>query len=110
MGLSRNDEDFGQTLGVWGVNSGPYLVLPFFGPSTVRDAPAKFPDSFVGPYRYIDHVPTRNVTFAVDVIQNRASLLSAEKLITGDRYIFIRNAFLQNREFRVRDGEVEDDF
>ncbi|AYF86269.1 MULTISPECIES: VacJ family lipoprotein [unclassified Pseudomonas] len=110
MGLQRNDEDFGQTLGYWGVSSGPYLVIPFLGPSTVRDAGGKVPDSFLEPYPYIDHVPTRNVTRAVDVVDTRASLLSAEKLITGDKYIFIRNAYLQNREFKVKDGEVEDDF
>ncbi len=110
MGLHRNDEDFGQTLGYWGVGSGPYLVLPFFGPSTVRDAGGKIPDSYTGPYPYIDHVPTRNVARAVDVVDTRANLLSAEKLITGDKYIFIRNAYLQNREFKVKDGEVEDDF
>lgn len=110
MGLQRNDEDFGQTMGYWGVGSGPYLVLPFFGPSTVRDAGGMVPDSFLGPYPYIDHVPTRNVTRAVDVVDTRANLLSAEKLITGDKYIFIRNAYLQNREFKVKDGEVEDDF
>lgn len=110
MGLQRNDEDFGQTMGYWGVGSGPYLVLPFFGPSTVRDAGGMVPDSYLGPYPYIDHVPTRNVTRAVDVVDTRATLLSAERLITGDKYIFIRNAYLQNREFKVRDGEVEDDF
>ncbi|MDT4881291.1 putative phospholipid-binding lipoprotein MlaA precursor [compost metagenome] len=110
MGLQRNDEDFGQTMGYWGVDSGPYLVLPFFGPSTVRDTGGMVPDSFLGPYPYIDHVPTRNVTRAVDVVDTRANLLSAEKLITGDKYIFIRNAYLQNREFKVKDGEVEDDF
>ncbi|WP_044874181.1 VacJ family lipoprotein [Pseudomonas sp. LFM046] len=110
MGLQRNDEDFGQTLGYWGLGSGPYLVIPFLGPSTVRDAGGLIPDTFVGPYPYIDHVPTRNVTRAVDVVDTRASLLSAEKLITGDKYIFIRNAYLQNREFKVKDGEVEDDF
>ncbi|MEO4048141.1 VacJ family lipoprotein [Pseudomonas sp. CAU 1711] len=110
MGLQRNDEDFGQTLGAWGVDSGPYLVIPFLGPSTVRDAGAKIPDSFLEPYPYIDHVPTRNVTRAVDVVDTRASLLSAEKMITGDKYIFIRNAYLQNREFKVKDGEVVDDF
>ncbi|MCY1265297.1 putative phospholipid-binding lipoprotein MlaA [compost metagenome] len=110
MGLQRNDEDFGQTLGYWGVDSGPYLVIPFLGPSTVRDAGGKIPDAFLEPYPYIDHVPTRNVTRAVDVVDTRASLLSAEKLITGDKYIFIRNAYLQNREFKVKDGEVEDDF
>lgn len=110
MGLQRNDEDFGQTLGAWGVGSGPYLVIPFLGPSTLRDAPAKIPDGFLEPYPYIDHVPTRNVTRAVDVVDTRASLLSAEKMISGDKYIFIRNAYLQNREFRVKDGEVVDDF
>ncbi|MHC5352323.1 MlaA family lipoprotein [Metapseudomonas furukawaii] len=110
MGLQRNDEDFGQTLGYWGVESGPYLVIPFLGPSTVRDAGGKIPDAFLEPYPYIGHVPTRNVTRAVDVVDTRASLLSAEKLISGDKYIFIRNAYLQNREFKVKDGEVEDDF
>ena len=110
MGLQRNDEDFGQTLGYWGVASGPYVVLPLLGPSTVRDAFAKYPDTYTRPYRYIDHVPTRNTTMAVDVVDTRASLLSAEKLINGDKYIFLRNAFLQNREFKVKDGEVEDDF
>jgi phospholipid-binding lipoprotein MlaA len=55
-------------------------------------------------------VPTRNVLHAVNAVDMRVSLLSAEKLVSGDKYIFIRNAYLQNREFRVRDGEVEDDF
>lgn len=50
MGLQRNDEDFGQTLGAWGLGSGPYTVVPFLGPSSLRDAPAKIPDSFLGPY------------------------------------------------------------
>ncbi|PZP26034.1 MULTISPECIES: MlaA family lipoprotein [Pseudomonas] len=110
MGLQKSDEDFGQTLGAWGVGSGPYVVLPLFGPSTLRDAPARIPDSFLNVYPYIDHVPTRNVTFAVDTIDTRASLLDAEKMISGDKYVFLRNAYLQNREFRVKDGDVEDDF
>ena len=110
MGLQRSDEDFGQTLGVWGVQSGPYLVLPLLGPSSLRDAPAKIPDSFLTPYPHIDHVPTRNVLRGVNVVDTRASLLDAERMISGDKYIFIRNAYLQNREFRVRDGDVEDDF
>ncbi|MGH8438226.1 MAG: MlaA family lipoprotein [Pseudomonas sp.] len=110
MGLQRNDEDFGQTLGYWGVSSGPYVMLPLLGPSTVRDAIGKYPDTYTEPYRYIDHVPTRNSAFAVDVVDTRASLLSAEKLIRGDKYVFIRNAYLQNREFKVKDGEVKDDF
>ncbi|MGE7960673.1 MlaA family lipoprotein [Pseudomonas sp. NPDC089530] len=110
MGLQRNDEDFGQTLGYWGVGSGPYVMLPFFGPSTLRDAPAKYVDSFTEPYRYVNDVPVRNSAFALDIIDTRASLLSSEKLISGDKYTFIRNAYLQNREFKVKDGKVEDDF
>ena len=76
----------------------------------VRDAIGKYPDTYTEPYRYIDHVPTRNSAIAVDVVDTRASLLSAEKLIRGDKYVFIRNAYLQNREFKVKDGEVKDDF
>jgi len=110
MGLQRNDEDFGQTFGAWGLGSGPYVVLPLLGPSTVRDTFSKVPDSLLQPYRYMDHVPTRNLTRAVELIDTRASLLSAERLVSGDKYIFMRNAYLQNREFKVRDGDVEDDF
>ncbi|OLF55205.1 VacJ family lipoprotein [Pseudomonas chlororaphis] len=110
MGLQRNDEDFGQTLGYWGVGSGPYVMLPLLGPSTLRDAPSKYVDSFTEPYRYVNDVPVRNSAFALDIIDTRASLLSSEKLITGDKYTFIRNAYLQNREFKVKDGKVEDDF
>lgn len=110
MGLQRNDEDFGQTLGYWGVGSGPYVMLPFFGPSTLRDAPSKYVDGYTEPYRYMNHIPTRNMAIGMDVIDTRASLLSTEKLISGDKYVFIRNAYLQNREFKVKDGQVEDDF
>ncbi|MFI8737217.1 VacJ family lipoprotein [Ectopseudomonas toyotomiensis] len=110
MGLRKNDEDFGQTLGVWGLNSGPYLVIPLLGPSTVRDATGRVPDSFLTPYPYMDHIPTRNVTRGVQVVDTRANLLQAERLVSGDKYIFIRNAYLQSREFKVKDGQVEDDF
>ncbi len=110
MGLQRNDEDFGQTLGYWGVGSGPYVMLPFFGPSTLRDAPSKYVDGYTAPYRYMNDIPARNMAIGMDVIDTRASLLSTEKLISGDKYVFIRNAYLQNREFKVKDGKVEDDF
>lgn len=109
-GLKRNDEDFGQAFGAWGVPSGPYLVLPFFGPSSPRDAVGLVPDSYAGMKWSIDHVPTRNSVWAVDVVDTRADLLSAEKVISGDKYLFIRNAYLQNREFKVKDGKVQDDF
>ena len=110
MGLQRNDEDFGQTLGAWGLGSGPYLVLPFLGPSTVRDGFARIPDSYNGMYMHIDDVRTRNQLLGLDVLNARASFLDAERLIQGDRYTFLRNVYLQNREFKVRDGVVEDDF
>jgi phospholipid-binding lipoprotein MlaA len=110
MGLQRNDEDFGQTLGYWGLGSGPYLMLPLLGPSTLRDAPAKLVDSYATPYPYIDNVSVRNSIWGLNIVDTRASLLSAEKLVSGDKYVFIRNAFLQNREFKVKDGQVEDDF
>ena len=110
MGLQRNDEDFGQTLGYWGLSSGPYLVLPLLGPSTVRDALGIYPDSYAEPYRYMHDVSARNTVAGMKIIDARANLLSAEKLITGDKYIFIRNAYLQSREFKVKDGQVIDDF
>lgn len=110
MGLNRSDEDFGQTLGHWGVGSGPYVMLPLLGPSTLRDAPSKVVDAYTGPYPYVNDIPVRNSVYGLNIVDTRASLLSAEKLINGDKYIFIRNAYLQNREFKVKDGHVVDDF
>ena len=112
MGLQRNDEDFGQTLGAWGVQSGPYVMLPFFGPSTVRDTGGFAAEGLAG-YSYrgqMDHVPSRNTAVGVDVVDTRAGLLSQERLISGDKYRFIRNVWLQNREYKVMDGQVEDEF
>lgn len=110
MGLQKNDEDFGQTLGAWGLGSGPYVVLPLLGPSSVRDAVGRVPDAYLQPYPYVNDVPARNIAYGVNAVDTRADLLSAERMVTGDRYIFVRNAYLQNREFRVNDGQVEDDF
>lgn len=110
MGLQGNNEDFGQTLGKWGVRSGPYMVLPLLGPSTLRDAPAMIPDTYVGVYPYISSYQVRYGIASVQMISIRESLLDTEKLMGGDKYSFIRNAYLQNREYRVNDGDVEDDF
>lgn len=110
MNLTSNQEDFGQTLGHWGLDSGPYVMLPLLGPSTVRDAFGKIPDIYVEPYHYMDDVPARNSARGLDVVQSRAGLLPSERLITGDKYTFIRNAYLQHREFSVKNGKVEDDF
>jgi len=108
--LERNEEDFGQTLAAWGVKSGPYLVLPFLGPSTVRDGIGLVPDHYSVPQAYIDHDQTRWSVYAVDIIDTRAGLLDAEELILGDEYSFIRDVYLQRREFLATDGAVEDDF
>ncbi|MFA0812506.1 MlaA family lipoprotein [Microbulbifer epialgicus] len=108
MGLEKGDgEDFGQTLAVWGVPSGPYLVLPLLGPSTLRDTPARVVDFYTNPLTYVDHTPTRYALKATDIVQSRASLLKAESLLQGDRYVLLRDAYLQRRDFLIVDGEVE---
>jgi len=110
-GLEKSDgEDFGQTFGVWGIGEGAYVVLPFFGPSTLRDAPGLVLDSVFNPVGEIDHVPTRNQLYGVQVVSGRAGLLDAEKLIKGDKYTFIKDVYLQRRHFLINDGDVEDDF
>lgn len=110
-GLEKSDgEDFGQTFGVWGVSEGAYVVLPFLGPSTLRDAPGLLLDSVFDPIGGVDHVPTRNQLYGGRVVSVRADLLEAEKLIKGDKYTFIRDIYLQRRQFLVNDGEVDDDF
>ena len=110
-GLEANEgEDFGQTLAVWGVPSGPYVVLPLLGPSTVRDVPGRVVDVYTDPMYYIDHDPTRYIFVFSDLVQSRASLLEAESLLKGDRYVLLRDAYLQRREYLINDGELEDDF
>lgn len=110
-GLPKQDsESFGQTLSYWGVSQGPYVVLPFLGPSTMTDTVAMPADWFMDPTSYIDNKEVRYGLKALDVVHTRASLLEAEKLMSGDRYVFIREAYLQRREYLVQDGNVEDDF
>ena len=110
IGLERHEEDFGQTLGYWGVGAGPYVVLPLLGPLNVRDSLGAYANSYTAYTSNIDHVRTRNQLFLVNTLGTRASLFSAEELITGDRYTFIRDAYLQRREYLLNDGVVEDSF
>jgi phospholipid-binding lipoprotein MlaA len=109
-GLENNDEDFGQTLGKWGVKSGPYLMLPFLGPSTVRDTVARGVDQFTYPVNYLEDDSTRYIIRAVDFLDLRAGLLELDSQLerSYDRYAFVRNAWLQRREYKVKDGNVED--
>lgn len=107
-GLQKHKEDFGQTLGVWGVSSGPYLVLPLLGPSTVRDTAALPLDIKADPWQYNERVNVRTIGTVVRVIDQRAVLLDATNLLEEaalDRYEFVRDGFLQQRESKVFDGE-----
>lgn len=109
LGMEYHDEDFGQTLGVWGVGSGAYLVIPLWGPVTTRSGVGDIASFYTHPVQYVDDDPIRYALFTGWAIKTRASLLEAEGLISGDRYLFIREAYLQRREFLINDGEIEDD-
>ena len=108
MDLPRQQEDFGQTLAVWGARPGPYLMLPLLGPSTVRDAGGRVIDMGTDPRSHANKT-ARFVMTATDVTDTRADLLAAEKVIEGDRYLFIRDYFLQQRAFVIADGVVTKD-
>ncbi|WP_426192312.1 MlaA family lipoprotein [Massilia sp. DWR3-1-1] len=107
VGLQKHNEDFGQTLGAWGVQSGPYLMLPVFGPSTVRDTAAIPLDIKADPWGYKEPVYIRNTGTALRAVDQRAAVLDASNLMEEaalDRYEFIRDGFLQRRESRIREG------
>lgn len=110
-GIDKNDEDFGQTLGKWGVPSGPYLMVPLFGPSTLRDLPARGVDMFTDPSHYLEDDSTRYTLTALEIVDLRAGLLDLDDQLNQsfDRYAFVRNAWLQRRAFKVSDGNVEDE-
>lgn len=106
-GITKRREDFGQTLGYWGVGNGPFLMLPFLGPSTLRDAGGIIADARIDPQWQIDDVPLRNSVTATRIIDLRASLLPADKVLEQqpDRYSFLRDAYLQRRRNLIYDGE-----
>lgn len=109
LDMPRNDEDFGQTLGVWGVRNGPYLVLPFLGPSTMRDGVGFGVDVVTDPLTFALEEGAAGGLWAVKLVNTRANLLEVEQIIQGDRYLFLRDLYLQSREFAVKDGVVEAD-
>ena len=110
MGLEKHDEDFGQTLGYWGIRSGPYIVLPFIGPSSLRDTVAQIPDAFLGGLFFVDHERTGYELTLVDLLETRARYLGMESLVIGDEYLFYRDAYFQNREYEIFDGMIDDNF
>ncbi|MDD2685153.1 MAG: VacJ family lipoprotein [Gallionella sp.] len=105
--LEKHNEDFGQTLGFWGVGSGPYVVLPILGPSSVRDGAALYVDSRPSKLRRVTHMRTRNQLYITKAVDRRTQLLEQEKVLDEavlDRYEYIRDAYLLRRESLVNDG------
>ena len=118
-GLEKHYEDFGQTLGYWGIPSGPYLFIPFLGPSSFRDAVGMFGDYYLKPRNYFDSTRLRNQILLLETVDYRAKGLKAEGVIFGDRYVFIRDFYINRMHYLVNDGYVnqviedeifEDDF
>ncbi|BDZ74326.1 hypothetical protein GCM10025856_20450 [Methylophaga marina] len=106
-GNHKNNEDFGQTLGAWGVEPGAYIVLPFFGPRTVRDSFGLVGDYYTDPVTYVEGPGARNAFRGVRLVDTRANLLRAEKVLNEaatDEYSYVRDAYLQHREYLVHDG------
>ena len=110
IGFERHDEDFGQTLGVWGVETGAYVFVPFVGPSTIRDIVGIPLSWYVSGTFAIEDNKTKIFFSVLDVIETRERLLAAENLIIGDKYEFVKDVFMQSREHEVKDGDVEDQF
>jgi len=108
MGLEKHDEDFGQTFGRWGVGSGPYLVIPFIGPSTLRDGTGLVLDFHFDPWNDVTPSSFRDPMWALRFVNRRAELLDASSLLEQaalDRYIFLRDAYLQRRRNQIYDGQ-----
>ncbi|MBX9905642.1 MAG: VacJ family lipoprotein [Burkholderiales bacterium] len=106
-GLEKHDEDFGQTLGYWGIGDGPYLVLPILGPRNLRDTGGLVVDSLTDPVTYIDPSRDRNQAMGLRLVSRRAELLSASQLLSVaalDEYEFVRDAYIQRRRNLIYDG------
>ncbi len=116
MDMPRYDEDFGQTLGTWGVASGPYIVLPLIGPTSGRDGVGLVVDWFTDPVNYIEDDTVRWSLRGLDLVDTRADLLNASRVVDQaalDPYAFVRDAYLQKRQDQVYDGNPpppEDNF
>jgi phospholipid-binding lipoprotein MlaA len=105
--LKKHNEDFGQTLGKWGVGNGPYLVLPILGPSTLRDSAGLYVDGYSSPMYQIRHMRTRNQAYLTRGINRRAELMDQEKVLREamiDPYEFTRDSYLLYRKNLVYDG------
>ncbi|MGI9290931.1 MAG: MlaA family lipoprotein, partial [Gammaproteobacteria bacterium] len=111
MGLEYHQEDFGQTFGKWGIPSGPYVVVPLFGPYTARSGIGTLVDVRVNPVVQWRNTSMRDKTLILWAIDTRARLIGPDELVREafDPYLFVRDAYLQNREFLVNDGKSADE-
>ena len=109
MGLEKHEEDFGQTLGVWGFDSGPYIMIPFLGPTNPRDLLSRPISSFLSGTFAMEDNDVKITLVGIDALETRERLLDAETLIIGDKYIFVKDAYVQSREYEINNGSTEDD-
>ncbi|MDP9066380.1 MAG: VacJ family lipoprotein [Pseudomonadota bacterium] len=110
-GLATNDEDFGQTLGKWGVHAGPFVELPILGPSDLRDGPARLVDTYTNPRQYLNNTTIQYGLYLPDFVDRRAALLPLDETLKNvyDPYAFVRDAYLQRRAYLVSDGKGSDE-
>jgi phospholipid-binding lipoprotein MlaA len=110
-GLDHNDEDFGQTLGHWGLHPGPFIEIPILGPSDLRDGSGRVVDIFTNPTHYIQNNWVEYGLYGIDLVNTRANLLSLDDTLKNvfDPYAFVRDAYLQRRAYLVSDGKITDE-
>ena len=110
MGIERTKLDFGLTLGRWGVPAGPYLVLPFMGPSTIRDTAGMSVESRGDLVQQLEHIPTRNSLYVLRLVDTRTNLLRATSMLEGvalDKYSFTRDVYLQRRDSQIEHAQEQ---
>lgn len=109
LDIEEHTEDFGQTLAVWGVPSGPYMVVPFWGPGYLRHAFGMVVEFFASPLRLISPARDRYIAYGVTIVDRRSRLIGPDELIGGDDYLFVREAYQQRREYLILDGAIDED-
>ena len=111
MGLPEHDEDFGQTLAVWGVKEGPYLMLPFIGPKTLRSLTGDLTDVLFNPLLNIDDTNLKIKTNLINILQDRSDLSDLEEELDNsfDPYQYIKDSYIQNRKYKIHNGNTSED-
>ena len=111
MGLPEHDEDFGQTLAVWGIKEGPYLMLPFFGPKTLRSLAGDLTDVFFNPLLNIDDTNLKMKANIINILQDRSDLSTFEEELDNsfDPYQYIKDSYIQNRKYKIYNGDIAED-